>query len=466
MPPKTREIRSPFDGRVVGTVPVNIREDAERAIAGASDAFAATRKLAAHERHTILRRIHDGIAARREEFARGITDECGKTIRDARAEVERALLVFSLSADEARRIGGEVLPLDMNPVSAGRLGITRRFPCGPVAALTPFNFPLNLVAHKVGPALAAGCPVVLKPAEKTPLTAVRLAEVVAESGWPEGAFSLLTPEDPREVGETLARDPRLRVLSFTGSARVGWHLKSLANKKRVTLELGGNAAVIVEPDANIEYAAIRCVTGAFANAGQVCISVQRIFVHRDVFDAFTERFVTGARALKLGDPGDDATDLGPMISPSACDQAQSWIQEAIDGGAKALLRGERRPGTTLLSPTVLTGTASEMTVCREEAFAPLAVVEPYDTFEEALARANKGHYGLQAGVFTRDVAKVFRAFEALEVGGVIANDVPQYRVDNMPYGGERDSGFGREGVRYAIDEMTELRLLALNFPPG
>ena len=458
---KTREIHSPFDGRIVGIAPVSVRADAERAIAAAHAAFPLIRALPAHERHRILRAIYDGIAARREEFARGITDEAGKPIRDARAEVDRAMLVFSLAADEARRQGGELLPLDMNPASNGRLGITRRFPIGPVAGIAPFNFPLNLVAHKVAPAIAAGCPIVLKPAEKTPLTALRLAEVVQASGLPDGAFSVLTPETPAEIGQMMATDERLPVLSFTGSDKVGWELKAQANKKKVLLELGGNAAVVVEPDADVDFSVARCLVGAFANAGQVCISVQRIFVQRDLFADWTARFVAGAQKLQTGDPHDEKIDVGPMITEAACQKADDWINEALSGGATALLRGERR-GPTLLTPTILTNTHPQMKVCAEEAFAPLVIVEPYETFADALTKVNDSRFGLQAGVFTRDVGKLFHAFVALNVGGVIGNDVPQYRVDNMPYGGVNDSGFGREGVRYAIEEMTEIRLLALN----
>jgi acyl-CoA reductase-like NAD-dependent aldehyde dehydrogenase len=457
-----RSILSPYDGREVGSVALSTREDALKAIALAQEAFAETRALPSHKRHTILRAIYDGIAARREEFARSIVDEGGKPIRDARAEVDRALLVFSLSADEARRVGGgEALPLDLNAVSENRVGITRRFPIGIVGGVTPFNFPLNLVAHKVGPAFAAGCPVVLKPAERTPLTALRLAEVVEESGWPKGGFSVLTPDTPQEIGTLLATDERVRVLSFTGSDKVGWHLKQQANTKRVLLELGGNAAVVIHEDADLEYAIPRCVSGAFANAGQVCISVQRIYVHRSLWETFTSRFLEGVRALRVGDPADEKTEIGPMTTVAAAEKAEAWIAEAIAGGATALLRGERTPNTSLLSPTVLTDTRPEMAVCREEAFAPLVVVEPYDDYTDALARVNDSPFGLQAGVFTRDVSRLFQAFETLEVGGVIANDVPQWRVDNMPYGGEKGSGFGREGVRYAIEEMTALRLLAL-----
>ncbi|MBC8103590.1 MAG: aldehyde dehydrogenase family protein, partial [Cytophagales bacterium] len=375
-------------------------------------------------------------------------------------------LVFSIAADETRRFsGGEVLPLDLNAASEGRMGIARRFPAGPVAALTPFNFPLNLVAHKVAPALAAGCPVLLKPAEKTPLTALRLAEIIAETAWPRGAFSVLTPASPQEIGSLLATDERIKVLSFTGSARVGWELKARANKKKVTLELGGNAAVLIHSDVpDLEYAVSRCLTGAFANAGQVCISVQRIFVHRPLFADFVTRFTEGAAKLRVGDPRDAETDIGPMVSPSACTLAETWRDAAIRGGATALLLGSRQPGTTLLHPTVLTNTKPEMSVWREETFAPIVLIEPYDDFREALNRVNDSRYGLQAGVFTRDIHLIFEAFATLEVGGIIANDVPQYRVDNMPYGGVKDSGFGREGIRNAIEEMTELRLLALNLP--
>jgi acyl-CoA reductase-like NAD-dependent aldehyde dehydrogenase len=465
---KRRAIVSPYDGREIGSVAISELADAEEALRLAQEAFAETRRLPSHVRHDILRHIEDGIAARREELARSISDEAGKPIREARVEVDRARLVFSLAADEARRFeGGEFLPLDLNPASQGRVGIARRFPAGPVAALTPFNFPLNLVAHKVAPALAAGCPIILKPAEKTPLTSLRLAEIVAETAWPAGAFSVLTPSTPQEIGNLLATDERIKVVSFTGSAQVGWELKAKANQKKVTLELGGNAAVVVHEDVpDLEYAVSRCVTGAFANAGQVCISVQRLFVHSSLFDEFTTRFADATSRLVIGDPADDATDIGPMISEAACSKVESWRDEAIASGAKALLLGSRRSGSTLLSPTILTDTVPTMAVNSEEVFAPLVVIERYDSFSSALARVNDSRYGLQAGVFTRDVSRLFEAFATLDVGGVIANDVPQYRVDNMPYGGVKDSGFGREGVRYAIEEMTELRLLALNLYAG
>ncbi len=456
----TRSVISPHDGETIARVTVGSLADAETAIARAHDAFAWTRLLPAFERYEILRRVEAGLRGRADEFARGIVAEGGRTIRDARVEVERGLLVLSLAAEEARRFGGDVLPLDINAASTNRVGLTRRFPVGTVAALTPFNFPLNLLLHKVAPALAVGNPVIVKPSERTPLTALRLAELVAGSGYPAGAFSVLTPNEPKAVAELLATDPRVPVFSFTGSDRVGWHLKSLANKKRVTLELGGNAAVIVCADTDVAHTAGRVVSGSFANAGQVCISVQRVFVERSVFAAFRDALITGASALRVGDPADDATDLGPLITPTARENALAMIAEAEAGGATILSRGESS-GFAHLSPTILTGTRPEMRVRSTEAFAPLVCVEPFDTFEEALTLANEGRYGLQTGLFTSHVGRIFGAWNELEVGALIANDVPQYRVDSMPYGGERDSGTGREGVRYAMEEMTALRLLVL-----
>lgn len=462
---ETRPILSPYDRREVGRVTTTSDTDTIQAIARAHAAFNETRKLASWQKHDILRFIENAIGEQREELARGITDESGKPIRDARFEVDRARLVFNLAAGEAQRMNGDVLPLDLNAASNGRMGLTRRFPAGVVGAITPFNFPLNLVAHKIASAFAAGCPVVLKPAEKTPLTALRLAEIIQKSGWPPGAFSVLTPEKPQAIGEAFARDARIAVLSFTGSDAVGWNLKRDANQKRVLLELGGNAAVIVEPDANLDYAAQRCAVGAFANAGQVCISVQRILVQKAVWEPFLSRFLNNVNALHVGDPHDETTDVGPLISFAACERAYRWVNDALQNGATALVQGSRTGvNGSLFAPVVLTNTRPDMAVWTEEVFAPVVVVEPYDTFDEALVRVNDSRFGLQAGVFSQNIARIFQAWETLHVGGVIANDVPQYRVDNMPYGGEKTSGFGREGVRYAIEEMTELRLLALNFP--
>ncbi len=462
----TRAVIRPYDGRQVGRVAVGTVDDARRAINAAHDALSPTAVPPAHARHTILCEIEQGLRDRREELARGIVDEAGKTIRDARTEVDRAALVFSLAADEARRAtGGDVLPLDLNPASNGRIGLTRRFPAGVVGAITPFNFPLNLVAHKVAPAIAAGCPLVLKPAERTSLTALRLAEIIARTDLPPGAFNVVTPPEPQSVADLFVEDDRVRVLSFTGSDKIGWGLRARAPRKRVLLELGGNAAVVIGDDygdaAGRAHSVARCVAGSFANAGQVCISVQRIFVPRAFFAEWTARFVEETQKLIVGDPHDDATDIGPLITPHARAAAQALVDEAIAGGATTLLRGEET-GRANLSPTILTNVSPAARVVTDEAFAPVVVVEPYDDWAEALSCVNQSRFGLQAGVFTRDINRIFQAFATLEVGGVIANDTPQYRMDNMPYGGEKDSGMGREGVRYAIEEMTCIRLLALN----
>jgi acyl-CoA reductase-like NAD-dependent aldehyde dehydrogenase len=452
------EIRSPYDGTLAGTVRKATAWHAEAAIRAAQHAFETTRTMPAYERQEILRQISSEIAENREEFATLMALEAGKPIRTARAEVDRAAFTFSVAAEEATRIGGEWLPLDLQPSATGRGGIARRFPLGPVLGITPFNFPLNLVAHKVAPAIAAGCTMILKPAPKTPLCSLRLAEIAAKAGLPLGALNVLPLAN--EDAEQLVGDDRLKLLSFTGSAAVGWSLKARAGKKRVVLELGGNAAVIVHSDADIEEAAAKCVKGGFSYAGQSCISVQRIFVQEGVKEQFTNRLVSGASKLGLGDPLDEATDIGPMIDENAARRAEQWIEEAVAGGAK-LLCGGRRDGT-LLEPTVLTETKPQMRVNCQEVFAPVVVVEPYLDFDEAIRRVNDSNYGLQAGVFTNDARRLFRAFEGLEVGAVIANDMSSFRIDHMPYGGVKDSGFGREGVRYAIEDMTEPRLLVLD----
>ena len=454
-----RPIYSPYDGRVVGEVPHTTLADAEDAIVAAAAAFTHTRHLAAHRRHTILSEIAIALGEHREAMAQTICAEAAKPIKDARGEVDRAQLTFSLAAEEARRSGGEVLPLDLSAAANGKLGIVRRFPLGPVAAVTPFNFPLNLVAHKVAPAIAVGAPIVLKPAEKTPLTALFLQKLVHAAGWPEAAFAVLTPETPQEIGALLATDPRLPVFSFTGSDTVGWRLKALASKKHVTLELGGNAAVIVADDADLDHAAARCGFGGFAYSGQVCISVQRIFVHESVFSSFCERLVADASLLTLGDPADETTNLGPMITEAAAERVESWVDQALGAGARALLQGTR--SGAFLSPSILTQVSDNQPLACNEVFGPVVVVEPYATDDEAFARVNASRYGLQAGVFTRDLRRVFRAYDALQVGGVIVDDVPTFRSDVMPYGGEKDSGLGREGVHYTMEEYTTTRVLVL-----
>jgi len=452
------EIRSPYDQQIVGIVSYASAQDAEEAIARAASAFETTRRLPSYARADILRRVANELAARKEELAELITLEAGKPIRDARTEVTRAITTFTVAAEEAKRMGGELLPLDWLPGSENRWAVVRRFPIGPILGITPFNFPLNLVAHKVAPALASGNPIIIKPAPQTPLSALRLGEIVLESGWPEGGLSVL-PCSNDVAGQMLA-DERIRMLSFTGSAEVGWMLKARVPKKKVVLELGGNAAVIVHEDADLDYAARRSVQGGFGYAGQTCISVQRIYVHESVAEPFFARVLEGVRNLIVGDPREETTDVGPMISVAAAERAERWIREAVEAGAKVLVGGER--SGAFLMPTVLTDVAPEMRVSCEEVFAPVVVVSRYADFDEAVRQVNASRYGLQAGVFTRDIKRIFRAYEAIDVGGLIINDVPTYRADHMPYGGVKESGVGREGVRYAIEEMTEPRVLVVN----
>jgi acyl-CoA reductase-like NAD-dependent aldehyde dehydrogenase len=432
----------------------------DRAVSAAVAAFEKTRRLAAYERSAALHKISEGIQARREELGRLITLESGKPIRDSLGEVDRAVLTFRLGAEEAERIDGEVIPLDLNPASRGRTGVVRRFPIGPVAAISPFNFPLNLAAHKLAPAIAAGNPIVLKPPSKDPLTMLTVAEIIAQTDLPHGAVSILPMT--RELGDRMVRDPRFKLLTFTGSPSVGWKMKEQAGKKRVVLELGGNAGVIVDLTADLDWAVKRVLVGAFSYAGQVCISVQRMFVHESIWDRFMDRFVEGARKLKVGDPLDQATDIGPMVDQAAARRTQAWVDEAKTMGGKILLGGTANG--SYFPPTVLVDTPVEARVCSNEAFAPLVVAFPFSDFGDAVRRVNDSFYGLQAGVFTNDLANAWSAFEELEVGGVIVNDVPTYRIDHMPYGGSKDSGLGREGVRYAIDDMTEVRIMVLAQP--
>jgi glyceraldehyde-3-phosphate dehydrogenase (NADP+) len=452
------EVFSPYDGSVVGTSFQATAAHAEAAVQAAQQAFEITRKMPGFERQRVLREISEGIRVRQEEFARLIALEAGKPIRTAREEVNRAVFTFAVAAEEATRIAGEWLPLDWQPSAAGRGAIVRRFALGPILAISPFNFPLNLVAHKVAPAIAAGCTIVLKPAPKTPLTSLLLAQVIERSGWPQGAFNVLNLSNAD--AERLVTDDRLKMLSFTGSGPVGWALKAKSGKKKVALELGGNAGVIVHSDWSAEDAADRCVAGGYAYAGQTCVSVQRIFVHRDVQEKFLSRLVEGVKKLKTGDPLDEATDVGPMINEDAARRAASWIEEAVRAGAKVATGGKRKG--SFLEPTVLTDTRPHMKVSCQEVFAPVVTVEPYDDFDDAIHRINDSPYGLQAGLFTRDAKLLFKAFEELEVGGVIAGDMSSFRIDHMPYGGVKESGMGREGVRYAIEEMTEPRILVLN----
>jgi acyl-CoA reductase-like NAD-dependent aldehyde dehydrogenase len=452
------DIHAPYDGSLIARVVQGRREHAAAAIAAAVKAFGTTRRLPAFERQRVLRQISSFMTQRKDEFSRTLAQEAGKPIKAARIEVERSIFTFNVAAEESTRIYGEYLPLDTQEFTAGRWGIVRRFPLGPIAGITPFNFPLNLVAHKVAPAIAAGCSMVLKPAPQTPLCSLLLAECVQQAGWPDGGLNVLPLSN--EDASLLVTDDRIKLISFTGSVPVGWDIKRRAGKKKVVLELGGNAAVIVHHDADLEYAAERCVTGGFGYAGQTCISVQRILVEHSVYGKFTDLFVDGVKKLKTGDPLDESTDVGPLIRESDAIRTTAWIDEAVRSGARLLCGGGRH--NLVVEPTVLTGTKPDMKVNCQEIFGPVVTVEPYKDFDDALRKVNHSAYGLQAGVFTRDAKLLFQAYEELEVGGVIAGDVPSFRIDQMPYGGVKDSGLGREGLRYAIEEMTEPKLMVMN----
>jgi acyl-CoA reductase-like NAD-dependent aldehyde dehydrogenase len=452
------EIRAPFDGILIARVVQGRSEHAEAAIAAAVKAFGTTRRLPAFERQRVLRRIAVAIAERKEELARTLAQEAGKPLRGARTEVERAIFTFNVAAEESTRIYGEYLPLDWQEFTAGRWGIVRRFPLGPIVGITPFNFPLNLVAHKVAPAIAAGCSMILKPAPQAPLCSLLLAECVQQAGWPDGGLNVL-PLSNDDAG-LLVTDDRIKLITFTGSVPVGWDIKRRAGKKKVILELGGNAAVIVHHDADLAYAADRCLTGGFAYAGQTCISVQRILVEHSVYGRFVDLLVEGVRKLKVGDPLNESTDVGPLIRENDAMRTVTWIEEAVRAGARLLCGGGRKG--LVVEPTVLTGTKPDMKVNCQEIFGPVVTVEPYKDFDQALRQVNSSAFGMQAGVFTRDAKLLFQAYEELEVGGVIAGDVPSFRIDHMPYGGVKDSGLGREGLRYAIAEMTEPKLLVMN----
>jgi acyl-CoA reductase-like NAD-dependent aldehyde dehydrogenase len=432
----------------------------DEAATAAVEAFEVTRKLPAYERGRILREISAGIKTRREELGRLIALEAGKPIRDALVEVDRATLTFRLGAEEAERMTGELIPLDLMPASKDRVGITRRFPIGPIVGITPFNFPLNLAAHKLSPAIASGNPIVLKPPSKDPLTMLTVAEIVEAAGVPKGAVSILPMT--RELGDRMVADERFKLLTFTGSPSVGWRMKERAGKKKVVLELGGNAGVIVDKTADLDWAVKRTLVGAFTYSGQVCISVQRMFVHEAIWDTFMEKFLAGVAKLKIGDPLDPTTDVGPMVDEHQASRTQRWVDEAVAMGGTVLAGGQANG--TFFPPTVLTDVPVAAQVCSNEAFAPLVVAFPFSDMGDAIARVNDSMFGLQTGVFTNDLAGAWQAFHELEVGGVIVNDVPMYRIDHMPYGGVKDSGLGREGLRWAIEDMTEIRIMVLAQP--
>ena len=451
------EIRSPYDGQVVGTVAQASAADMEAAIGLAHETFAQTRRAPVHERAAVLTRTARLLEREADGLAELMARESGKPIRFCRGEVARAVVTFDLGSAVIRTLHGEVLPIDLQARAEGRLCLSTRVPRGPVAAISPFNFPLNLVAHKLSPALAVGAPVVLKPPPQCPLTAFRLGELLDEAGMNPDALSILHCEPA--VAQTMVEDDRMKVLSFTGSDTVGWKLKSVAGKKQVLLELGGNAPCIIDEGVEIDPLLDKLMVGAWANAGQVCIKIQRLFVHESLFDRFLERFVERTTALRCGDPLDPEVMVGPVIDAHHAQRIVTWAREAVDAGA-TLHCGGTAEGN-VVRPTVLTNVSPQMRVDRDEVFGPITVVHRFDRFDDAIAACNAGRFGLQAGVFTRDMGRAMQAWHELDYGGVMIGEIPTFRVDNFPYGGTKDSGFGREGVRYAIEEMTEPKVLVM-----
>jgi acyl-CoA reductase-like NAD-dependent aldehyde dehydrogenase len=454
----TLHVRDKYSGEVIGDVPVADERAVDEAVRAAHEAFPAWSATPAHERARILRRTADLIGERRDDIARLIAREAGKPLKHAAGEVARAVETFTFSAEEARRIHGETVPMDASAAGEGRVGFYLRMPLGVVGAITPFNFPLNLVAHKAGPALAAGNTIVVKPAEETPLTAVRMAEIFAEAGLPDGALRVVHGE--AATGEALVTHPLPAKITFTGSPPVGKRILSVAGLKRVTLELGNNSGTMVEPDADLARAVPRAVLSAFAYAGQICISLQRLYVHEAIADRFIQELVRQTEALRVGNPLEQGTDVGPLISDEAADRAETWIREAVSQGAR-MLTGGRREGR-LVWPTVLTDTRPDMPVMCQEAFAPLVSIVRYRSFEDGLRLLADTPYGLQAGIYTNDLRKAFEAVRRLDMGGVMINDTSIFRVDHMPYGGNRMSGIGREGVRFAVEDMTSTRMVVID----
>ena len=453
---KIRTIAIPYDGTPVGGVHEADRSALERAVAAAQEGAQAMAALTLYERAEILERMRGLLARDAADFARLIASESGKPIREARVEAERGQQTLLASADAARSLHGEVVPMEAGPSGKGRWGITVREPLGIVGAITPFNFPLNLSLHKIGPALAGGNSVIHKPSENTPLTALRLAALAHEAGLPRGAYNVVTG-DGETVGEWLVRDPRLAMITFTGSIPVGEQIRARAGLRRVALELGNNSSLIVEPDADLDFIVPRAVTGSFAHSGQVCISVQNIYLHEVVAGEFIRRFVEAARGLKIGHPLEDSTEVSSLINADQARRVESWINEARSAGARVLTGGARHGAT--IEPTVLDDVLPHLPVSCKEVFGPVVSLHRYGRLEDAIERVNSGNYGLQVGLCTQNLNTAFRAARALHYGGVIVNDVPAYRADHMPYGGARHSGIGREGPRYAIEEMTELKLI-------
>lgn len=454
------EVTDKYTGEVATRVALASPDDIDRAIAATVEASEPMRKLAPYERQAVLQHCVVRFQERFDELAMALCIEAGKPIKDSRGEVTRLIDTFRVAAEEALRIEGEVLNLVISERARGYRGMTRRVPIGPCSFISPFNFPLNLAAHKVAPAIAAGCPFVLKPASRTPIGALLIGEVLAETDLPKGAFSILPCH--RDGADLFTTDERLKLLSFTGSPDVGWKLKAKAGKKKVVLELGGNAACIIDEDTDVKDAVERLIVGAFYQSGQSCIGVQRILVHERIYDELQSLLVERTRQLVAGNPKNDDTFIGPMISESEAERLESWINEAVSAGGRLLCGGQREGA--MFEATLLENVAKDQRICTQEAFGPVAVLSSFTSFDDALREVNDSVFGLQAGVFTRDLYKAQQAWDELEVGGVVIGDVPSFRVDNMPYGGVKDSGLGREGIRYAINDMTEIRLLVIRTP--
>lgn len=449
-----------FTGKAATSVAMADAATIDAAIAAAEAATEPMRKLPAYKRQAVLNHCVKRFEERAEELAQALCVEAGKPIKDARGEVVRLIDTFRIAAEEAVRIGGEIIPMDITPRGEGYTGMWKRVPIGPCSFISPFNFPLNLAAHKVAPAIAAGCPFILKPASLTPIGAIIIGEILAETDLPKGAFSILPCH--RDGADLFTTDERLKLLSFTGSPEVGWQLKAKAGKKPVVLELGGNAACVVDEGTDLDDAVARIVFGAYYQSGQSCIGVQRIMVHEAHYDEVRDKLTAAVKALRSGDPKDENTFIGPMISEKEAKRLHGWVLEAKAEGATVLAGGER--DGAMLDATLLENVGADCKVNTEEAFGPVAVLSKFSDFDEALKEVNNSSFGLQAGIFTRDIYKIQKAWDELEVGGVVIGDVPSWRVDHMPYGGVKDSGLGREGVRYAIEDMTELRLLVIRNP--
>jgi acyl-CoA reductase-like NAD-dependent aldehyde dehydrogenase len=449
-------VELPYDGSQVATVYRAGKAEVDASVGAARKAFPVMRDMTREERSAVLRRVHEAILERRDALASAIVSECGKPIKEARIEVERAAYTILFSSEEAHRLAGEVVPMDASPAGKGHMGMMVREPLGVIAAITPFNFPLNLSMHKIGPALAAGNTVVHKPASATPLSGLLMAEIFDECGLPKGALNVITGPGG-EIGDALVFHPDVAMITFTGSAEVGLRIRNLAGLKRVTLELGNNSAVIIEADADLNDAVARCVAGSFAHSGQVCISIQRILVHRDIRDRFLESFVEKARKLAIGHPRESSTDVSSLITVKEAERVESWIGEAVNGGAKLLSGGQRKRAT--IEPAVLADVPESAQISCREAFGPVVGINSYGDLDEAIDRVNRSDYGLQGAIYTRDLEHAFYAARRVHVGGFMINEIPQYRVDQMPYGGVKMSGTGREGPKYAIEEMTEPKLI-------